>query len=133
MLVHSGFLMMQAAMACGQGLSAINTMIMTDVSYWITIPNIGTFIKNITDGRKELKGLFKSKRRRHDGGGSVGESASGCGIFPYRSLYRAEIMKKRLRRSALGMQWHLLDLLGSDVLIEDNTRAGGLSILTVVH
>ncbi len=129
--------MHHATMACGQGLSALNTMIMTDVSYWITVPKIGTFVSHVTDGRKELKGLFKSKRRR--GGGGGGSSSGGGGIFPYRSLYRAEVSKKRLRRSALGVEWHLLDLLGSDVLVEDRRqtqgRAGahGLSMLTVLH
>ena len=127
--------MLQHSMACGQGLTAINTSIMTDVSYWITIPNLGTFIKNITDGRKELTGLFKSNRGRRTGrvtGGGAGGGSSD-GIFPYRSLYRAEIMKKHLRRSCLGIEWHLLDMLGSDALREDNTRTGGLSILSIVH
>ncbi|KAI7742688.1 hypothetical protein M8C21_029856, partial [Ambrosia artemisiifolia] len=61
--------------------------------YWFAIPNIGSVLKGITQGRKELLSLLNRKK--------------------YKEMMLAILEKKRLRLSPLDMRFHLRDLLGS--------------------
>ncbi|KAD3338370.1 hypothetical protein R6Q59_026983 [Mikania micrantha] len=72
--------------------------------YWFTIPNIGSVLKGITQGRKELLSLLNRKK--------------------YKEMMLAILEKKRLRLSPLDMRFHLRDLLGSGHLKTIQTPSG---------
>ncbi|KAJ0956919.1 putative non-specific serine/threonine protein kinase [Helianthus annuus] len=61
--------------------------------YWFAIPNIGSVLKGLTQGRKELLSLLNRKK--------------------YKEMMLAILEKKRLRLSPLDIRFHLRDLLGS--------------------
>eukprot|EP00257_Ricinus_communis_P021707 XP_015581246.1 serine/threonine-protein kinase 19 isoform X1 [Ricinus communis] len=61
--------------------------------YWFAIPNIGSVLKGLSQGRKELLSLISSRR--------------------YKEMMLAPLEKKRLRFSPLDMRFHLRDLIGS--------------------
>ncbi|KAK8694017.1 hypothetical protein V6N13_071581 [Hibiscus sabdariffa] len=61
--------------------------------YWFAIPNIGSILKGLSQGRKELLSLLNRRR--------------------YKEMMLAPLEKKRLRLSPLDMRFHLRDLIGS--------------------
>ncbi|CAI0434466.1 unnamed protein product [Linum tenue] len=61
--------------------------------YWFAIPNIGSILKGLSQGRKELLSLLKRRR--------------------YKEMMLAPLEKKRLRFSPLDIRFHLRDLIGS--------------------
>ncbi|XP_076960973.1 uncharacterized protein LOC143637474 isoform X2 [Bidens hawaiensis] len=72
--------------------------------YWFAIPNIGSMLKGITQGRKELMSLLNRKK--------------------HKEMMLAILEKKRLRLSPLDMRFHLRDLLGSGHLKTIQTPTG---------
>ncbi|KAM4070047.1 hypothetical protein ACB094_12G135700 [Castanea mollissima] len=72
--------------------------------YWFTIPNIGSVLKGLSQGRKEV--LSSLNRRR------------------YKEMMLASMEKKRLRFSPLDMRFHLRDLIGSGHLKTVQTSTG---------
>ncbi|ONK55126.1 uncharacterized protein A4U43_UnF7310 [Asparagus officinalis] len=72
--------------------------------YWFVIPNIGSILKGLSQGRKELLS-FLSRRK-------------------YREMHLAALEKKRLRLSPLDMRFHLRDLIGSGHLKTVQTPTG---------
>ncbi|PKA60602.1 serine/threonine kinase 19 [Apostasia shenzhenica] len=74
--------------------------------YWFAIPNIGSVLKGLSQGRKEL--LSYLNRRK------------------YKEMLLAPLEKKRLRLSALDMRFHLRDLIGSGHLKVMQTPSGML-------
>ncbi|KAL2238742.1 UNVERIFIED_CONTAM: hypothetical protein Sindi_1065900 [Sesamum indicum] len=72
--------------------------------YWFSIPNIGSVLKGLSQGRKELLS-FLSRRK-------------------YREMMMATLEKKRLRLSPLDMRFHLRDLIGSGHLKTVQTPSG---------
>lgn len=56
----------------------------------------GTLFKSITEGRKELLGIVKRTR--------------------YNEIGEAKLGRKKLRKSPLGMQFHIRDALGLGML-----------------
>ncbi|KAJ9543371.1 hypothetical protein OSB04_023078 [Centaurea solstitialis] len=72
--------------------------------YWFAIPNIGSVLKGLTQGRKELLSLLNRKK--------------------YKEMMLAVLEKKRLRLSPLDIRFHLRDLLGSDHLKTVHTPSG---------
>ncbi|KAL4588050.1 hypothetical protein LXL04_000928 [Taraxacum kok-saghyz] len=72
--------------------------------YWFAIPNIGSLLKGLTQGRKEVMSVVKRKK--------------------YKEMMLVVIEKKRLRFSPLDMRFHLRDLLGSGHLKSLHTPAG---------
>ncbi|KAM3267618.1 serine/threonine-protein kinase 19 isoform X1 [Capsicum chacoense] len=61
--------------------------------YWFAIPNIGSVLKGLSQGRKELMSFLNRRK--------------------YKEMAMAALEKKRLRLSPLDMRFHLRDLLGS--------------------
>nr|XP_009597133.2 serine/threonine-protein kinase 19 [Nicotiana tomentosiformis] len=61
--------------------------------YWFAIPNIGSVLKGLSQGRKELMSFLNRRK--------------------YKEMAMASLEKKRLRLSPLDMRFHLRDLLGS--------------------
>ncbi|KAK6785898.1 hypothetical protein RDI58_014423 [Solanum bulbocastanum] len=61
--------------------------------YWFAIPNIGSILKGLSQGRKELMSFLNRRK--------------------YKEMPMAALEKKRLRLSPLDMRFHLRDLLGS--------------------
>ncbi|XVF81003.1 hypothetical protein PTKIN_Ptkin15bG0121600 [Pterospermum kingtungense] len=72
--------------------------------YWLAIPNIGSILKGLSQGRKELLSLLNRRR--------------------YKEMMLAPLEKKRLRFSPLDMRFHLRDLIGSGHLKTDHTPTG---------
>ncbi|KAJ6920675.1 hypothetical protein NC651_014307 [Populus alba x Populus x berolinensis] len=72
--------------------------------YWFSIPNIGSILKGLSQGRKELLSLLNRQR--------------------YKEMMLAPLEKKRLRLSLLDMRFHLRDLIGSGHLKTVNTPTG---------
>ncbi|CAA0832185.1 Dolichyl-diphosphooligosaccharide--protein glycosyltransferase subunit 2 [Striga hermonthica] len=61
--------------------------------YWFSIPNIGSVLKGLSQGRKELLSILNRRK--------------------YKEMILASLEKKRLRLSPLDMRFHLRDLIGS--------------------
>ncbi|XP_020079715.1 serine/threonine-protein kinase 19 homolog isoform X2 [Ananas comosus] len=72
--------------------------------YWFAIPNIGSILKGLSQGRKELLSLLNRRK--------------------YKEMPLAPLEKKRLRLSPLDMRFHLRDLIGSGHLKSLQTPAG---------
>ncbi|KAL2633721.1 hypothetical protein R1flu_005200 [Riccia fluitans] len=89
LLINSGLLVRQLA---------------DDSTYWFGIPNVGSLLKSLTQGRKELIS-FLSRRR-------------------YKEMIQAVLEKKRLRTSQFDMRFHIRDLLGSGHIHIVNTPVG---------
>ncbi|EOX94419.1 PREDICTED: serine/threonine-protein kinase 19 homolog [Theobroma cacao] len=72
--------------------------------YWFAIPNIGSILKGISQGRKELLSLLNRRR--------------------YKEMMLVPLEKKRLRLSPLDMRFHLRDLIGSGHLKTAHSPTG---------
>ncbi|CAN6479468.1 unnamed protein product [Victoria cruziana] len=72
--------------------------------YWFSIPNIGSSLKGLSQGRKELMS-FMNRRK-------------------YKEIMLALLEKKRLRFSQLDVRFHLRDLIGAGLLKTVETPAG---------
>ncbi|XP_030934734.1 uncharacterized protein LOC115960137 isoform X6 [Quercus lobata] len=72
--------------------------------YWFAIPNIGSVLKGLSQGRKEVLSFLNRRR--------------------YKEMMLASMEKKRLRFSPLDMRFHLRDLIGSGHLKTVQTSTG---------
>ncbi|XP_057798114.1 uncharacterized protein LOC131014236 isoform X2 [Salvia miltiorrhiza] len=72
--------------------------------YWFSIPNIGSVLKGLSQGRKELLSLLNRRK--------------------YKEMMMASLEMKRLRFSPLDMRFHLRDLIGSGQLKISQTPSG---------
>ncbi|XP_073292293.1 uncharacterized protein [Primulina huaijiensis] len=72
--------------------------------YWFSIPNIGSVLKGLSQGRKELLSLLNRKR--------------------YKEMLLGTLEKKRLQLSPLDIRFHLRDLIGSGHLKTVQTPSG---------
>ncbi|KAF5937515.1 hypothetical protein HYC85_025021 [Camellia sinensis] len=72
--------------------------------YWFAIPNIGSVLKGLSQGRKELLSFLNRRK--------------------YKEMMLALLEKKRLRLSPLDMRFHLRDLIGSGHLKTLQTPSG---------
>eukprot|EP00897_Mesotaenium_endlicherianum_P004150 jgi/Mesen1/3763/ME000205S03023 len=88
-LIHAGLLVRQLA---------------NQEAFWFAIPDVGSLLKMLVQGRKELLGLVS--RRKH------------------REILRRDLERRRLRYSQLGFRFHLRDLIGSNQLVETPTTVG---------
>uniref|UniRef100_A0A5B7BJP5 Putative serine/threonine-protein kinase 19 isoform X1 n=1 Tax=Davidia involucrata TaxID=16924 RepID=A0A5B7BJP5_DAVIN len=72
--------------------------------YWFAIPNIGSVLKGLSQGRKELLSFLNRRK--------------------YKEMMLAPLEMKRLRFSPLDMRFHLRDLIGSGHLKTTQTPSG---------
>ncbi|KAJ4726902.1 serine/threonine-protein kinase 19 [Melia azedarach] len=72
--------------------------------YWFAIPNIGSVLKGLSQGRKELLSFLNRRK--------------------YKEMVLAPLEKKSLRLSPLDMRFHLRDLIGSGHLKTIQTPTG---------
>ncbi|KAK2648772.1 hypothetical protein Ddye_016261 [Dipteronia dyeriana] len=72
--------------------------------YWFAVPNIGSILKGLSQGRKELLSFLNRRR--------------------YKEMMLAPLEKKQLRLSPLDMRFHLRDLIGSGHLKTFHTPTG---------
>ncbi|KAH7836800.1 hypothetical protein Vadar_005842 [Vaccinium darrowii] len=72
--------------------------------YWFAIPNIGSLLKSLSQGRKELLSFLNRRK--------------------YKEMMMASLEKKNLRLSPLDMRFHLRDLIGSGHLKTVETPSG---------
>ncbi|KAK4573122.1 hypothetical protein RGQ29_031191 [Quercus rubra] len=72
--------------------------------YWFAIPNIGSVLKGLSQGRKEVLSFLNRRR--------------------YKEMMLASMEKKCLRFSPLDMRFHLRDLIGSGHLKTVQTSTG---------
>ena len=75
-----------------------------------SIPHLGPVVRSIVKGRKELARLFARKR--------------------YKEILEKDLLKGKLQGSAMGMQFHLRDAVGSKWLATETTTAGTVYRLT---
>ncbi|CAI9776670.1 unnamed protein product [Fraxinus pennsylvanica] len=72
--------------------------------YWFAIPNIGSVLKGLSQGRKEVLSFLNRRK--------------------YKEMMLTPLEKKRLRFSPLDMRFHLRDLIGSGHLKTVQTPSG---------
>ncbi|KAK6141655.1 hypothetical protein DH2020_024597 [Rehmannia glutinosa] len=72
--------------------------------YWFSIPNVGSVLKGLSQGRKELLSFLNRRK--------------------YKEMMLVSLEKKRLRLSPLDMRFHLRDLIGSGYLKTVQTPSG---------
>ncbi|KAJ0960661.1 hypothetical protein J5N97_001450 [Dioscorea zingiberensis] len=72
--------------------------------YWFSIPNIGSVLKGLSQGRKELLSFLNRRK--------------------YKEMLLTPLEKKQLRLSPLDMRFHLRDLIGSGHLRTLQTPTG---------
>lgn len=72
--------------------------------YWFAIPNIGSVLKGLSQGRKELLSFLNRRK--------------------YKEMMLATLESKRLRFSPLDIRFHLRDLIGSGHLKTAHTPTG---------
>ena len=75
-----------------------------------SIPHLGPVVRSIVKGRKELARLFARKR--------------------HKEILEKDLLKGKLQGSAMGMQFHLHDAVGSKWLATATTTAGTVYRLT---
>ncbi|XP_011659234.1 serine/threonine-protein kinase 19 isoform X2 [Cucumis sativus] len=78
------------------GHQELNRQLIDPNVYWFAIPSIGSVLKGISQGRKELISLLKRTK--------------------YKEMMMTSLQKKRLRFSSLDMRFHIRDLIGSGYL-----------------
>lgn len=74
--------------------------------YFFAAPNLGPFTASLIGGRAELTAMI--------------------GRAPRREILRRELKKKILRRSDLGLDFHIMDLVAIGDCFELRTASGGL-------
>lgn len=72
--------------------------------YWFSIPNIGSVLKGLSQGRNELLSVLRRRK--------------------YKEMMMSCLEKKRLRFSPLDMRFHIRDLIGSGQLKTVETPSG---------
>uniref|UniRef100_A0A0D6R9L0 Serine/threonine-protein kinase 19 n=1 Tax=Araucaria cunninghamii TaxID=56994 RepID=A0A0D6R9L0_ARACU len=78
-------------------------MVDSDV-YWFLIPNVGTVLKSLSQGRKELLSFLNRRR--------------------YKEMSLSALEKRHLRLSKLDIRFHLRDLIGCGQLKVIHTPSG---------
>lgn len=73
-------------------------------SYLFALPHAGAAVRSVAEGGAELLGVLRRRAQRQ---------------IPER-----ELMKRTLRRSVLGLRWHLRHLLGSGALERVESTVG---------
>ena len=79
--------------------------------YVFCMPGAGAAVKGVDAGRREI--LAALRRRK------------------YPEMLEAELEKRKLRQSPLGMRWHVRDMLGGGALVRTSTTVGAL--IRVAH
>jgi hypothetical protein len=75
-------------------------------AYWFSSPHLGPFTASLVNGRVEIRAMLKRARRKE--------------------LLRHDMDKKRLRKSHLGIRFHIVDLVTRDEAVEIATSTGPL-------
>lgn len=73
-------------------------------SYLFSLPHAGAAVRSVADGGREVLGMLRRRAQRQ---------------IPER-----ELLKRPLRRSVLGLRWHLRHLLGSGALERVESTVG---------
>jgi len=82
-------------------------LLLRDVNtYWISIPNVGRFVKSVVQGRKELLSFIKKQK--------------------WQEILEKDLLKRKLRYSKLDNTFHLKDLIGKGFVTTAETTAGPL-------
>ena len=75
--------------------------------YWISVPNVGVFVKSLNAGRKRLLGIVRRRKRSE--------------------MLQWDLEKVKLpKKTTLGTPFHLRDALGSGVFEQVETTCGPL-------
>ncbi|XP_023907538.1 uncharacterized protein LOC112019244 [Quercus suber] len=105
LLINAGLLILKSVVLWSFSVLASYTRQLIDPNmYWFAIPNIGSVLKGLSQGRKEVLSFLNRRR--------------------YKEMMLASMEKKRLRFSPLDMRFHLRDLIGSGHLKTVQTSTG---------
>ena len=74
--------------------------------YWISIPNLGVFVKRLRAGRKQLAGIAKRRKRSE--------------------ILLWDLEKIKLSKQTLGMKYQIRDAIGSGLFDQVETTCGPL-------
>lgn len=88
-------------MICNRTLVNRGVLLVRDVgknsySWWFGIPGISPFVKSLTKGRGMVQQILKKAK--------------------YKELLRSELMSRKLTVSKLPMEFHIHDIIGSDIV-----------------
>ena len=75
-------------------------------TYWLSIPRMGKFVKQVIDGRKKIMRII-SKR-------------------PFKEILELELLQRRVKDSDFNIQWYVRDLMGRDDVTVLDTTSGKL-------
>ncbi|KAK4573121.1 hypothetical protein RGQ29_031191 [Quercus rubra] len=105
LLINAGLLILKSVVLWSFSVLASYTRQLIDPNmYWFAIPNIGSVLKGLSQGRKEVLSFLNRRR--------------------YKEMMLASMEKKCLRFSPLDMRFHLRDLIGSGHLKTVQTSTG---------
>ncbi|KAL4596501.1 hypothetical protein ACB092_12G167400 [Castanea dentata] len=105
LLINAGLLILKSVVLLSFSVLASYTRQLIDPNmYWFAIPNIGSVLKGLSQGRKEVLSFLNRRR--------------------YKEMMLASMEKKRLRFSPLDTRFHLRDLIGSGHLKTVQTSTG---------
>lgn len=79
-------------------------------AYWFSMPNVGSILKSLVQGRKEVLGLLSRKK--------------------FGEALQSQFTNRKLRFSKLGIRFHMRDLQGLGLVDVIPTTAGPLLRLT---
>ncbi|EFN53649.1 hypothetical protein CHLNCDRAFT_36320 [Chlorella variabilis] len=74
--------------------------------YLFSMPNAGAAVRSVAAGRQEILSLLQRRRQPE--------------------LLEAELLKRKLQRSVLGVRWHVTDMVGGGALLRIPTAVGPL-------
>eukprot|EP01134_Creolimax_fragrantissima_P006764 CFRG6764T1 len=75
-------------------------------SYWLSLPDMGAFVKNFVNGRKETLRII----------------GRGKG----REMLQTALLKRKIRSSVLPNEYHIADIVGADLVKTIDTTSGPL-------
>jgi hypothetical protein len=77
-----------------------------ETSLWLALPNMGVFVSNLIDGRKEIKKMLTRSK--------------------FKELLKSTLLSRELRSTCLGVKYLVADLLGSEVICASPSSSGDI-------
>ncbi|XP_065832920.1 inactive serine/threonine-protein kinase 19-like [Oscarella lobularis] len=90
-----------------RALIAMGLLTARDVgSYWLSLPGMGAYVQALTKGREAALRAIRSTK--------------------YKEIMREELTERKIGACKLGMTYHVLDLVGADLVTRIPTTSGTL-------
>ncbi len=89
-----------------EGLLMKRCIIEGSESFWIAIPGIGKFCKQVVDGRKKIVSIIRR--------------------LPFREILELDLLQRKIKHVDMNIQFFIRDLIGSGKIISLQTTSGRL-------